>query len=551
MSASIWNPAAPYVVSTDVFNVRQCGAVGDGVTDDTAACQAAVNAAILAGRGTVFFPAGQYLLNGATSSDTRKNGILIPSSGGNSVLPYLRIVGDGGVTLIGGSDDMVMIRVSDRYVEVSQLHITAPGKTGVTAIGVLPEDLAELVINYPKSQSYFLSHGVTCDFCSVGIEFQPGPTDIFNRQSGCFYHNIYGFHGNTVTTHLKFNYPADYVAAPSVLNSNYTTRTSFFGCSFVNGNCGVYADGVGDIYFYDSSIELINAGTSPCAVPTGLYAPAHGYSAKDIQMFGGYIEACTRTIDTENTRCVATYGTVYAAPTGTAANNIVRLDRDMLQLSYDVVGANTRLSVDSVGGFTLMADSGAAVANTLSFIGIDGVKNIALTPFTKISNVAAPTGNSYHEMLSDSASNPVVKLSHSHATTPQGVRMTFSGGAPNNGTQYFWFLEDNANTKAALWSNGTISLSGFVSTLAAAPTYTITANAITPTAQIGFVGAGLIKTIDAPSRISTSGGTITIIPTAAFTTDATGNIAIASTAVISRAMTFTFDTTTNKWYPSY
>jgi hypothetical protein len=43
-------------------NVKSYGAVGDGVTDDTAAIQAAISAAEPAGR-TIFFPAGTYLSN--------------------------------------------------------------------------------------------------------------------------------------------------------------------------------------------------------------------------------------------------------------------------------------------------------------------------------------------------------------------------------------------------------------------------------------------------------------------------------------------------------
>lgn len=45
------------------FNVRDFGAVGDGATDDTEAIQAAIDAAEAAGGGTVYFPAGDYLLD--------------------------------------------------------------------------------------------------------------------------------------------------------------------------------------------------------------------------------------------------------------------------------------------------------------------------------------------------------------------------------------------------------------------------------------------------------------------------------------------------------
>ncbi|MBL3669041.1 hypothetical protein JL475_24220 [Streptomyces sp. M2CJ-2] len=49
----------------DWLNIKDFGAQGDGVTDDTAAAQAAIGAASTAGGGTLYVPAGRYILNGS------------------------------------------------------------------------------------------------------------------------------------------------------------------------------------------------------------------------------------------------------------------------------------------------------------------------------------------------------------------------------------------------------------------------------------------------------------------------------------------------------
>ena len=94
-------------------------------------------------------------------------------------------------------------------------------------------------------------------------------------------------------------------------------------------------------------------------------------------------------------------------------------------------------------------------------------------------------------------------------------------------------------------------LSDVLATSAAAPTIA-SASTIAPTKAITFIsGTTAIVTITAPSPISTGGGSITLIPTGIFTTTTAGNIALASTAVVSKALVMTYDVTTAKWYPSY
>lgn len=90
-----------------------------------------------------------------------------------------------------------------------------------------------------------------------------------------------------------------------------------------------------------------------------------------------------------------------------------------------------------------------------------------------------------------------------------------------------------------------------MATSAAAPTIASAAT-IAPTKPIVFVsGTSTIATITAPTPISLGGGQITIIPTGVFTTSTSGNIAIASAAVVGRTLIMTYDATTMLWYPSY
>jgi len=94
-------------------------------------------------------------------------------------------------------------------------------------------------------------------------------------------------------------------------------------------------------------------------------------------------------------------------------------------------------------------------------------------------------------------------------------------------------------------------LSSFNATNAAAPTIA-SATTIAPTKQITFIsGTTAVVTITAAAPISAGGGTITLIPTGIFTWTTAGNIALAGTAVVGKALTMTYDTTTTKWYPSY
>lgn len=84
----------------------------------------------------------------------------------------------------------------------------------------------------------------------------------------------------------------------------------------------------------------------------------------------------------------------------------------------------------------------------------------------------------------------------------------------------------------------------------AAPTIASAAT-IQPVTPVAFIsGTTTINTITVPSGM-VGGGHITLIPTGLWSTGTSGNIALATTAVVSKAVIMTYDTATGKWYPSY
>lgn len=92
------------------YNVESYGAVHDGVTDDTEAIQAAINACVAGGGGTVFFPVGIYIIAGAlqngiefldpyteeTKTVNYNSQLYIPASHPRARKPVVKLLGESG-----------------------------------------------------------------------------------------------------------------------------------------------------------------------------------------------------------------------------------------------------------------------------------------------------------------------------------------------------------------------------------------------------------------------------------------------------------------------
>lgn len=80
------------------------------------------------------------------------------------------------------------------------------------------------------------------------------------------------------------------------------------------------------------------------------------------------------------------------------------------------------------------------------------------------------------------------------------------------------------------------------------------ASTIAPIKSITHItGTTAISTITPPLNFTGSnrGGCLTLIPDGLWSTNTSGNIALATTAVVNKAVTMCYDAGTSKWYPSY
>jgi len=214
--------------------------------------------------------------------------------------------------------------------------------------------------------------------------------------------------------------------------------------------------------------------------------------------------------------------------TGTSSGqtypNVALAKADVAATSAVIGLTNGAIPNGSIGYVT--ANGGIDNVNT----GVFTVGQILyLSPYSagQLMNTIPPTGITVQVGVVSYVNSSVGKI-YVKQTTPLAVQTSILVGA------------------VAVANGGT----GFATT-GAAPTIASAAT-IAPAKYINFVsGTTTISTITAPSALSASGGQITLIPTGLWSTATGGNIALASTAVVGKALIMTYDSGTALWYPSY
>ncbi len=117
--------ATPKAVPSSYFQVTAYGALGNGVHDDRPAIQAAMDAAMAAGGGTVYFPSGNYLLASATAAGAQ----LVETSWGDAYT--LNFVGSGA-TLSTSTVNISMLELVGKWRNSEITGLTFLNTHGLT-----------------------------------------------------------------------------------------------------------------------------------------------------------------------------------------------------------------------------------------------------------------------------------------------------------------------------------------------------------------------------------------------------------------------------------
>lgn len=257
-------------------------------------------------------------------------------------------------------------------------------------------------------------------------------------------------------------------------------------------------------------------------------------------------------------------GTLTTALIGTnTAANSTRFPNALLVSSNTVSGIqqNETANAGIIG-------EGTAGAGTSNIWGV-GVYGVAYTSNTSgASATAAGVVGQAHVSATGDTLSAVGVRGYSNDTHASGSNIGLYGAATGssigNYALYMNVGDIFANSSQTWYMNGALTFSGAYNVtipqpvvtnavaLSAAPPTIASGSTIAPTKAVTFIsGIATIATITPPANFASTGGQLTLIPTGLWITNTAGNVALATTAVVGKAVIMTYDSGTSKWYPSY
>lgn len=319
----------------DVVNVKDFGAVGDGVTDDTAAIQAAINYCFSNGGGSVFFPKGNYK---TLSTLIFKNNIIYYGEGQSSTL----------ITYSGTSDAVQVNNPSNSStyanISVRDIAIICTIRTNKKSSFA---DNGSALLTFHNVAMYGNDHGLILD--------QSELVDV----TECYFSVV-----NSGTSCVWLVNGADRTAGNS---SGFTNRISFRSCYFDKTINGLYTNGLFGV-IDDGGISHVYSACNFEGPATAMrFNAGNGITINDQCEFEG-----------NTTQVLLTATTSYYNTSGTVSTNInINIEESNFSAgSLNLVTFGTgsvrdftfsKNSILSDAGNGLFANSGAGVSNWVGF----------------------------------------------------------------------------------------------------------------------------------------------------------------------------------------
>lgn len=317
-AAVAYVPAGAGAVATDVqtvlretVSVKRFGAVGDGVTDDTASIQAAINRVKTTGGGAVVFPFGNYKISSSLSVAGNFGFAGIQLIGNNSTItstanaPALLIDAYNG----GGGASAPEYRIN---ANIDGLYFNGPGVASTASVGIKVQLSANVFVRNCAIRNFY-----------KGLE---GDGVLISRFEGLnISENVVGIDFNFTTTPISFG-----------SNDNH-----FIACRvWKNTKAIFYSTGGGGTVTFDYC-EIEGNNLSSTGVTDGV-AVIDLYLAGKVTFNGSYIE--------ENR---GQYNIKYVGNDATGSLNFI----------------GTQFLLNGATGYGIFLDNTAGVVNSLTMIG--------------------------------------------------------------------------------------------------------------------------------------------------------------------------------------